>query len=434
MDPKIYILHLHTAGLAWIALDRRMPKGRIVDSGRLSGDVATCLSAWSTGKRLKDLEIFLYDSRPQYFSFVVSLPAKAAKEASKIIPLRVRQEIGLGDDAVRWSVRHLREVNGQVELLVFVARNENQDDIAQWRDKNAVKSLWASADLSAIHSYCDASLLDNNVALITELDASAPILYAPQENGVFARFQPDAGTLLPDSTSVTTFQLDFATAKSAFPGASERLAADSGERTASRVKAKLPDTVNLSLLDAVLLGGLFEVGYERPKTTSFFGEVEVASPLLALEKKLKPKPTAMLAASLALVLIGSFAFSRYVRGADTEKVKEQAKSLDELTELYQEQIDVLSDVKGDRLQLIPFIEAVYKVAPADSTLQSLDIAENGLMVIAATTKTQEAGTAFFKDLAASNLFDDIQITYLKLDDGKKWVRLQINAKIRGWKD
>ena len=94
----IHILHLTGQWLRWVAIHPGAAP-QVIDSGTIEGPPERTLEGWAAKPRDPRSPIALYDGRPIYFNFSLSLPAKALRQKDRILRLKMTQELGMSEEA-----------------------------------------------------------------------------------------------------------------------------------------------------------------------------------------------------------------------------------------------------------------------------------------------------------------------------------------------
>jgi Mor family transcriptional regulator len=149
----IHLLHLTGAWLRWVTIQPgTLPQ--VTDSGTIEAGPESALEQWAARLQDRRARIVLYDGRPIYYNFALTMPTEALKQKDRILKLKLAQEIGLSDEAVFWSaqIEPRKDNPGQSDVFMVVARRETMQDIISWRERRRLASVWVGADLCAIRA------------------------------------------------------------------------------------------------------------------------------------------------------------------------------------------------------------------------------------------------------------------------------------------
>ncbi len=441
MNPApLYILSLEEDRLAWLSLSEERRQKKISGTGVISGVPGDTLDQWLTtvGEKSSNPEIYLYDARPIYFALSVDIPKRASKQADGIIKMKIRQELGLGEETVCWSAASRAGVS---TYNVTVARKDAFDDLARWKDRHGLKRLWVGSDFAAIRQLHENGFVSTPAVLTSEIGEGCR-LYAIAADGSIRKArsesaQGDASSqeFSDASAWVHAGSRGSSHAQLSWPGLAScragKWADPQGEKSVANFWMVHKD--ELRALDPVLLGGLCDVGLRRATAASLIGPVERPAPLDELLNRWSV-PKLAFAAGLSLVLLFSLTTVVHLQKSSAyEKLSQRADSVEAGIRRLEAQEAVLKKIESDRTLNIPVIELVHQSAPAETTLQTLNISETGALEISATAKNDQSATAFFKALSTSNKFDKVNLQNLRMDEGKKWTSFQISGQIKGRK-
>lgn len=441
-ERRIHILHLQPSALSWTSLGGPRARPRIDATGRLEAEPAEALARWSEHRDLSEDEVYLYDARPLVFGFDFTLPPRADRQLEGILQLKIRQELGMGEDQIRAATGRCNPARPE-DVLTLVVRREAVEDVARWRDATKIGLFWMGTDLGAMLTL--QALLDSAAPALVAVPADAGLAFHVLKRGERpVRLRPEdvaghAAELVAAGGAIYAVGMkpaELAARMELPPGA-----------TPSPAPVPLPalplnkaeaawfrsNEDHTNSLDAIMVVGLIECVFRRPALGSLLGKVEYPSPIDSYARGLRLRREAAILIVVAVAFLGSALYVWRARSAANERLRAEADALEAKYADLAELEGVLAKVKADRVQTTAVIESVYKSAPDGITLQSLDIAENGMLQIAATAKTEASATAFFKEMSASTKFEKVQLANLRIDGGKKWVTFQITAGVKGWK-
>lgn len=434
----IHILHLTGAWLRWVTIQPgAMPQ--VTDSGTIEAGPENALEQWAARLHDRRARIMLYDGRPIYYNFALTMPTEALKQKDRILKLKLAQEIGLSDEAVFWSARvEPRQDNpGQSDAFMVVARRETMQDIISWRERRRLTGVWVGADLCAIR------------ALLGQ--AAAPLVLVamdPQGSVTFYHANNIGQILKEKADERITPRADLA-----WSGATSRMLF--GEEIPAGLYDRYPTLATLQLLpnaqlqhpaagasrlslvpapilgfDPVLLGGILEHGTGRPPTDDLV-RVITPPPLEVLLSKL----TVPRLGALGLLAAAGLGYSGYLTYNYYKETRQNLVLRAQLVEPEKRQLQVqdtiLRKIKSDRKPMLPAFEAIHKAAPEGVMLKTLSIGESGAVSIDGICRNPKAPDDFARELALSPLLDRIALQEVKADPKTKIVSFKISGHVKG---
>lgn len=424
----VHILHLTPGSLRWATLEGARRNFSLRGTGVIEGSAIQCLDQWMINERERGGEIYLYDGRPMFFSFKTALPARAKKQIDSVVKLKIRQELGLAEDAVDWSVqaKSSRESPGQLDLFTVVVRKEALDDIRDWKRRHDLRSLWVGADIAAVHTLVSRGLLPAPVLVVNEDPSGATLYHAAGEGqiakGRVEQHEQGNGAQLPemswgDSTPRASF------------GGGDRESRIAGHPVLRSLPAAPAVDFNsngralrsvggigaeLSRFDAIVLGGLVDVAERRTPMRSLIAD-EATAPRAELDVVRKVKLQWLVPACIVTVIM--LAVSLWGLRGNREQARldlvRRANSLSTEMGRLTSQEGVLRQIKSQRAELMPVIGAIYGAAPPGVTFQSLSMTEGGSLEINASTKDQAEPNAFLTALSESDVLQAIRMPAVK---------------------
>jgi hypothetical protein len=433
-------------------------------SGAIEADAPESLDRWVEQMGRVDGDVVLYDGRPLYFSFLSQLPAKARKQKDNVLKLKVRQELGLGEEAVYWAARarpiHSRET---IELFTVVVRREAMSDVLAWRNRHGLRNLWVGADICAIQALADRGIIPSE-SVVLNADGRGTTIYQAGDDGarvVKTRFEQGAS---PEGRRVQELNLsgsrsrvrlgrgEVAPALSALPGLgalpeAPELDFHADGRDTRRLLALAPEA---SRLDAVVLGGLADLGARRPVMDSLIpieGKIDRERLLESLAARIQVR-MALPVLALGLVLLGaSVASVLATTNRRTEEVAERANSLRAGMMRLTEQDGVLSRIATDKQRrMVPVLTKLHEVSPSGIYLDSLNVNADGKVTMNGWTMNENAynqylfalreleGTLFVKKSVQSRAVTKTEIRREGNDRGRRSFKyaFPIDAQLIGW--
>lgn len=453
MSPKtVHILHLTDLWLRWATLGQEPhgftleSKGEIMSEG--PGQSIRCLDEWIDKKMEHPGEVYLYDGRPMYFSFATRLPRKAAGQIEGAVRLKIRQELGLAEDAVVWTTwpEGKAHVSGQAGFSTVVTRRESIQDLLDWQRRHQVEPLWVGADVCAVTALLHAGNLLPPVLVLNACDYGATLFYS--ENGE------------PMSKARTSLTGDRESQDDAWlVGLAEgkRARADFGREDISHVLKAYPSLANLPAVpvtdlarigkgkrlaslapelfrfDAVILGAIVQLDSGHELMDSLLREANAKPILAALGQMTNMRRRVLALSALSLALVLSLWFIHAQRGSAREKLDARVEKLKPAIQLTEAREDVLQRIRADRAAaMTPLFEAIHQAAPPGLALQSITLGATGLVKIQGMAQGSEMANNFFKAVSDRREFEprSVQLQEVKQVDPQK-ASFQLTARIKG---
>ncbi len=453
MNPKtIHILHLTDLWLRWVTLGEERRHFTLESSGEIlsgePGKAIQCLDEWIGKKMECPGEIYLYDGRPMYFGFITRLPRKAASQIDGAVKLKIRQELGLADDAVCWTTwpNEEKQNAGQAGFSTIVTRRESMHDIRDWQRRHQVEPLWVGADVCAVTALVHAGNLAPPVLVLNACDAGATLFYSDngepmskaRTNLADGRDNQDeswlAGLAEGRRTRADFGHGDMGRLFEACPSLATLPAVPEAD-WAKFVKSKRLALLAPELLrfDAVILGGIVQLDSGAERMESLLRE-ETATPFMAALNRIPYlRRRALTLTTMGLALVLSLWLIHGQRGSALEKLSQRAGKLKPEIQLLEAREKVLQRVRTDRASaLTPFVEAIHQAAPAGLTLQSVSLGASGLVKIQGMAQGTDMANAFFKGISESPQFEpqSVQLLEVKPIDPQK-ATFHLTARIKG---
>lgn len=441
----IHILHLTDHWLRWVSLAREHQKLTVLSHGEIEGDSARSLGQWTESKMEQPGEIHLYDGRPMYFSFKLRLPREAKGQLDNVVKLKIRQELGLGEESVFWTVLSAEgkhAASGPLELTAIVARRESMQDLMDWHERHAFTSLWVGADLCAIPALMQAGRLASPM-LVFNAHREGAILFVAEDGMLVTKHhaelsnghhadpywtqmaesnasrihfgQPDTGALLKSNPTLAALPQ--------IARSSVRGYADNPWIT--------PLEQEIIDFDAVILGGIARLGSAHAAPRSLIAEGNARPVFASLNQKLSFGRLVSIAALLGLVLAISLLGISRQREHARQALVERADKLRAKTALLRAQSAVLEQIKAQRQPIMPVLEAIHQAAPAGIALQSLNLGEAGSIKLQGSAPNADATYLLTKALSESKMFENVQLQEVKQDERGQVSSFQLTARMKG---
>jgi Tfp pilus assembly protein PilN len=444
----IQILHLTETSLCWVTLEKEHRQPRLRSRGELQAEPARSLEEWARTELQPQAEIRLYDGRPRYFSFKFTLPRAARSQLESIARLKIRQELGLGEDAVYWTVCPMVEAapsdsSGPLEMMAIVARRESLRDLVDWRQRHHPAALWVAADLCAIPPLMQAARLESPLLIINSQADGATLFFAEDQALVTRHRLESANGHLPDPfhwpplsenpcprihfgpADVAPLLLAHPELAVLAPLAPWKPREDGTSSRLTLLDPKLP------AFDAVILGGIAALESAQPPPPSLIAD-GLQKPMFAtFQQKLNLRRLAPLIVLLGLALIVSLWGIGRQRESARRRLVEQADKLRSRISLLQLQQTVLERIGTERAPLIPAIEAIHQAAPAGLGLQSFHLGEAGTISLQGSAPNTDATYLLNRAMSESNLFDNVQLLEVKQDERGQVSSFHLTARMKG---
>jgi Tfp pilus assembly protein PilN len=436
------------------------------------GEPIALLDRWAKAHARPGVPIRLYDARPRYYGFTMSLPMAALGRMAGAVTLKVRQELGVDDGQMTWAARVERPAvpagrPGQVDLFVVVARRAEIEDVRLWSERAGLAGrLWVGADVDAVRCLTREGGVRAPAVLIVADGPGSATLYHADPSGAVAKGRLAAGVAgggLPpraleagasDGLSRVAFgPVDaawLAQASPALAGLTERpIPAPGqwiGEALGPSLRAATPDA--LLARDPVLLGALRDltarrVAPGRLRLASGGGVTAISSLLESsaaaenvlgaslLDELIRRLPTTCQLARLTGVAGGVLALGLLacwgVRRSAQASLSAATAKIATPMEVLRSQNAVLQRVGLERKALLPVIQAIHEVAPNGMTLDSLTIAPGGQLRLACSANSRDDADAFTRRLAKSPLLAGVEAPEIKSSQGK--IAFTLTARI-----
>lgn len=420
MNHHFNVLHLDGQGLRWAQFERDRGRLRLTGQGQVAGGPVQCLDAWLREAAPVEAPTYLYDSRQMVFGFRVELPRAALRRMHDIIPLRIRQELGLTEDAIFWTSRMEPAADRkQIRLRVFVVRRNSLEDVVQWRAERRLDHLWVGCDLAAINVLEEQRATRTPLVVVNAGEAGTTFYYADGQGRIFKGASPDAGARMPElgwgagadralfGREATLDALRANPALSVLTTAPVEGWLNHFENGAARGEG--------SLNDAVIIGGALVALARAPAMESLIADAG-APPMEpgTVEKLTRTFTLRQLVTAAALMwvaLIGSVWIVGHMKSSLAERLTEKANTVSRrfapIDESESAVLDRLRIVKADRMY--PIFFDLVQAAPNGVTLQRLNIAENGTVQIDGTVQDKTIADLFRKSLSDSKLFKNVSL-------------------------
>ncbi|GEM_PF-4624338 len=440
---RVYLLHLLPSALRWVAVERRGADWILAERGERPGEPVRALEAWFAEARPLRGSLRIFDGRPRFYTFGLTVPATARKQIPDILKLRMRQELGLGEASAALGVSSWSEADdeGRLGLLAAVARREGLDDLRPLGEALAPEPLWIASDVQAVHALSRKAGLPAGTVVLNadasgvtafEFDAEGRVLKrriaAPAEHSS-AEIEPEGSA----SSGRLTFGAQSDVGEGPWAGALGALPERELALTNGRRPFHVPSAVaELGRFDAVLLGGLLSLADADLRMESLIPDERPRWARLPWLSRVSPA-TALIWAAASLALLGLSVWGvAGIRDRARERLVAEAQALTPRTTLLQSQERVLRRIRAERAPVIPLIRALHEAAPQGLQLNTLKLSENGTFQIDGTAGSQEAPTRFFRTIAESPLFERVHLQDVKGGGprGREFT-FQLTAQIKG---
>ena len=435
-----HVLHLDRRGLAWARIERGGGRLRVVDSGRIDGEAQVALDAWRDRAAPADEPVFLYDGRPMVYSFRFELPRQARRQLHRVVPLRIRQELGLGEEAVHWSAALTPAAANNLAVEVFIVRREALDDVAAWRDRHRLDRLWVGSDLSAIGAL---ERRAGGAIIVVNADGAEPACFYADGKGRVVKGRGHTSAEGPPDLPELGWKADagravFGASSSAVSKLLEhpRLR-DLGEAPMARWLEPLHNgsaAAATAPADPILLGGILAAAERHPPLPSLLESSRAPSPLLAaLEQagaRRGQRSLAALAALAALVLAAGLFHARGVRADAEQRVAERVRQIEPAERVLASQLGVLERVRASRQPVLPVFEALLQAAPQGVGFETFGLAANGQLQIEGFAPDAGAPTRFSQELSRSPVFSDVRLQDVQQEQRQNRTKFKLTAQVR----
>lgn len=433
----IQILHLTDQWLRWVSIQPGSAP-QADDWGTIEGTPEQTMDQWIARKRNPRAHIAIYDGRPIYYTFALTLPNEALKQKDRILGLKLAQEIGLGEDAVFWTAAIEPKAGsaGQSDVFMVVARREGMRDIIGWGERNKIRHLWVGADLCAVRTLLGHA---GGPGIVIGADAQGATLFYANTARQILKERVDARSIKrpepewPADASRLTFGGEApASVFERYPRLGRLAAGDLSQL--KRPVGGGPKLAGLSPklveFDPVLLGGIMEHAGGRPPQENLIREITPP----ALEVIMTKFTLARLIAVALMVAVGLGGSGYWVakaRKVAAAELSQRAAAIEPSVRQLQVEETILRKIKSDRKPLLSVFEAIHKAAPAGVLVKSLSVGESGNVAIVAMTQQAAAPNQFRLELAKSPLLDRIALKEVKPDFKTKIFTFQIMGHVKG---
>jgi Tfp pilus assembly protein PilN len=431
----IHILHLTSQGLSWITLESGATIS-IRSSGQSSGEPARTLRDWAEQLTDRRATVRLYDGRPRYLSFVQRIPRKALAQQENLVRLRLRQELGLGEDALCWAslVRPCDDAPGQADLNTIVARRDALDDVLEWRRRNDLSGLWVGADVCAIRALLHRVSPGSRPTMIVRDEPTQATLYQTDGGDRVLKAEVEAPVQLTDlGWKRPASRAHFGSGGGDWfaRGAPELIMVPELHPTAWEVH--FPGLAGrLHEFDPVLLGGILESRDAAAAMASLLPEATASAAHQRIVERLTVRQLAVAVGLSALALGLSMTWLHSVRNSALERLDARNRELRLALVVQRSQAGVLERVKADRHPTIPLFEAILEAAPNGMTLSSIQLRESGTLQLSGSAQSADAPTQLIKSLAQSPLIENIQPGPMRADPNGRGQSFEVTAHVKGW--
>lgn len=440
MNHQFNVLHLDSQGLRWAQFERDRGRLRLIAQGRSGGGAVQCLNEWLRAYP-SEAPIYLYDSRPMVFSFRVDLPRAAHRRLHDIIPLRIRQELGLSQDTIFWTSRMEPAADRkQIRLRVFVVRRNALDDIVQWRAEHRLENVWVGCDLAAINVLEEQRATKTPLVVVNAGEAGTTFYYADGQGRIFKGSGSQQGAKMPElgwgaGADRALFGRETTLEGLRAHPALSVLATAPVEGWLNRFENGAGHGEG-ALEDAVIIGGALVALARAPAMESLIAEVG-APPMEpgALEKMTHTLSMRQLTAAAVLMcvaFIGSIWIVNSMKSSMAERLSTKANAVGRLTPTDQSELAVLDRIRAVKSRrMYPVLFDLVQTAPNGVTVQRLNIAENGTVQIDGTVQDKTIAELFRKSLSDSKLFEKVALPDLQTAR-QGGVTFKMTAHIANW--
>lgn len=420
-----HILHLSDQSLRWMTVEQSRGGLEFKEKGSLEGDPIECLDQWAENEGRLPGEILLYDARPRYYCFATTMPAGGAKQSDSILNLKIRQELGLGEDAIYSASQRLPggEKSDQVKFFTLVARRRGIDEILEWKERHDLNRLWVGADVVAIRTLLNQGLVPSST-LIVNAEPGGATLYRLDENQQVIKERVAAGSHENGSRWANGDRSTFA-ARADFGdhGTPAVLGAQSGliDLPAASIDFGQGDAMSAlgrlggeaERFDAVVLGGLVQLAGSAPSMASLGPKSKISWLDPAFARRLDLRWVVAAALFAAIVMAVSLWSVQGLREGARVRLSERARALAVPSALYRAQEATLKRIAAERSPTLPILRALHEAAPSGITLNSLKVGETGIVQIAGTARSQAAPTTFFGAITQLDMLERVQLQDVK---------------------
>lgn len=432
----IHILHLTAQWLRWVTIQPGAAP-QVTDSGTIAEAPERALDQWAARQRDPRSRIVLYDGRPIYYNFSLTLPAEALKQRDRILRLKLAQEVGMGDDSVFWtaSIEPRRDTPGQSDVYMVVARREALEDIISWRQRHDLNNLWVGADLCAIRTLLAQSatplvILNTDEQGVTLYHANGLRQILKERADKHAAPRPDMGW------AGASGRVHFGGSSpnglfDRYPALGTLQLVANGQLQRGGGGTRLGHlTPQILEFDAVLLGGILDHAAGHPPTQDLIREI-TPQPLEIVLRKFTLKRLIVITVACALVLGYTAWKTGTSRAGAQAQLAAQARLIEPGVRQLQVQETILRSIKSARKPMMPVFEAIHKAAPQGITLKSLNVGDTGGIKIMGQTQAPDAPNQFARDLGQSPLLDRVELNNAAQDPKTRIVTFQIEAHAKG---
>lgn len=463
----VHILHLDEGCLNWARLGLEKRRLELEEHGGFeSGPGETAmqmLERWAVRLDSAEDPVYLYDSRPHYFTFSMPVPAGAERRREQIVRLRIRQELGVDESSMVWASERLRPEEGREAVLTVVARPQALEDLQEWRRTQGLKRLWVGADVVAVAALARKAALPLP-AVVTNVQGRSGWAYVFGETGSIRKSRIARGAAIGDwvvpeltlnGAQRTAVRVHFGMAgeelSAAWPewGELPEHRAPQGETlvsgAAGRMELKLESAGER--LDPVLLGGAIQLsegsrgwlglGAPRPAMASLQSAIveEAVEPkrraagwFEEFGEKLRVRPLAIASVGLAGLLVVSVIGVVVLRGHFRERLAERAEEMQPATAILASQEQVLRRIAGDRAALTPVFGVLMEAMPQGVFIENLTIDDDGGLRIQGKAPGRPPAIQFFQALRDSELLTEVNLP--DIQPGEGGMSFQLTGQIR----
>ncbi|MCE5229986.1 PilN domain-containing protein [bacterium] len=441
MNHHFNVLHLDNHGLRWAQFEREHGRLKLITQGQSAGGPVQTLNAWLRDSQPGDAPIYLYDSRPLVFSFRVELPRAAHRRLHQIIPLRIRQELGLTEDAIFWTSRmESSSDRKQLRLRVFVVRRAALEDVVQWRAEHRLDNLWVGSDLAAINVLEEQRATKAPLVVVNAGAAGTTFYYADGQGRIFKGVGPETG-----ATRLPELGWGAGADRALFGRETTLQALRSNPALSVLATAPVEGWMNRfengaghgegALNDAVIIGGALVALARAPAMESLIAEVG-APPIEpnAVERFGRQFSMQQLAAAttlMCLLLVVSVWFVIHQRSSLAERLTSRVAAATAGAQIDQSELAVLNRIRQSRSSpMAPVFFDLLKAAPNGITLQRLTISDTGQVQIDGTVQDMNLTDLFRKSLTESKLFQEVRLPETQANSRQGSNNFKLTAQLK----